>query len=65
MTQRLTVHNAPTPALVIDLPIVERNLARMASYTRQHGLNLHNHVYLKDNDRQFEMVAVDARERLS
>ena len=34
----------PTPAIVIDAAIVERNLARMAAYTREHGLKLRPHT---------------------
>jgi D-serine deaminase-like pyridoxal phosphate-dependent protein len=34
----------PTPALVIDLDIVERNLDRMAGYCRDHGLRLRPHT---------------------
>jgi D-serine deaminase-like pyridoxal phosphate-dependent protein len=33
----------PTPAVLIDLPIVRRNLARMAAYTAKHRLNLRPH----------------------
>jgi D-serine deaminase-like pyridoxal phosphate-dependent protein len=34
----------PTPALVVDLDRLERNLARAADYARQHGLSLRPHV---------------------
>jgi D-serine deaminase-like pyridoxal phosphate-dependent protein len=34
----------PTPALVIDLDILERNVDRMAAYCRQHGLKLRPHT---------------------
>jgi D-serine deaminase-like pyridoxal phosphate-dependent protein len=34
----------PTPALVIDAAIVERNLARMAEYCRAHGVALRPHA---------------------
>jgi D-serine deaminase-like pyridoxal phosphate-dependent protein len=34
----------PTPALTIDLDILERNLQRMADYCRQHGLGLRPHT---------------------
>lgn len=34
----------PTPALVIDLDILARNLDRMANYCRQHGLKLRPHT---------------------
>lgn len=33
-----------TPAILIDLDIMERNLGRMASYTEQHGLRLRPHT---------------------
>ena len=33
-----------TPALVVDLDIMERNLARVAEYTREHGLRLRPHT---------------------
>ena len=34
----------PTPALTIDLDILERNLQRMADYCRRHGLGLRPHT---------------------
>ncbi len=37
-------HEIPTPALVIDAAVVERNLARMADYCRAHGLGLRPHT---------------------
>ena len=33
-----------TPALLIDLDILERNLARVAGYAREHGLRLRPHT---------------------
>lgn len=33
-----------TPALVIDLDVLERNLDRMAAYCREHGLDLRPHT---------------------
>jgi D-serine deaminase-like pyridoxal phosphate-dependent protein len=33
-----------TPAIVVDLDIMERNLARVAGYARQHGLRLRPHT---------------------
>ena len=33
-----------TPALLIDLPIVERNVRQMAEYVRSHGLDLRPHI---------------------
>ena len=40
----MTVHDLDTPALLIDLDIMERNLARMADYARQHQLRLRPHT---------------------
>ena len=34
------VSEIDTPALVVDLDIMERNLARVAGYAREHGLRL-------------------------
>ena len=33
-----------TPALLIDLPTVERNIRKMAEYVRSHGLDLRPHI---------------------
>jgi D-serine deaminase-like pyridoxal phosphate-dependent protein len=33
-----------TPALLIDLPTVERNVRKMAEYVRSHGLDLRPHI---------------------
>jgi D-serine deaminase-like pyridoxal phosphate-dependent protein len=33
-----------TPALVVDLSVMERNLRRVADYTREHGLRLRPHT---------------------
>ena len=38
------VAELPTPALVVDLDRMERNLGRAADYARQHGLALRPHV---------------------
>src|SRR5215475_10883591 len=38
------VSEIDTPALVVDLDIMERNLRRVAEYTRQHGLRLRPHT---------------------
>ena len=38
------VSQIETPALVIDLDIMERNLARAATYAREHGLRLRPHT---------------------
>ncbi|HEX5414007.1 MAG TPA: alanine racemase [Terriglobia bacterium] len=37
-------HELPTPALTIDLDILECNLDRMAAYCRQHGIGLRPHT---------------------
>ena len=34
----------PTPCLVVDAMIVQRNIARMQEYANQHGLNLRPHT---------------------
>jgi D-serine deaminase-like pyridoxal phosphate-dependent protein len=44
MTAPLRVNDLDTPALVIDLDIMERNLRRMAEYTEEHGLRLRPHT---------------------
>lgn len=38
------LHTIATPALVIDRSIVQRNLARLAAYCREHGLGLRPHT---------------------
>jgi len=38
------VSDLDTPALIIDLDVMERNLSRMAEYTRQHDLRLRPHT---------------------
>jgi len=38
------VSEIDTPALVVDLDIMERNLRRVADYTREHGLRLRPHT---------------------
>lgn len=38
------IPSIPTPSIVIDRAIVERNLQRMADYANQHGLNLRPHI---------------------
>jgi D-serine deaminase-like pyridoxal phosphate-dependent protein len=39
-----SVADLETPALLIDLDIMERNLQRVADYTREHGLRLRPHT---------------------
>lgn len=36
--------NVPTPALVIDLPTVERNLRKLTTYARGHDINVRPHT---------------------
>ncbi len=38
------VSEIETPALVVDLDVMERNLRRVADYTREHGLRLRPHT---------------------
>jgi D-serine deaminase-like pyridoxal phosphate-dependent protein len=40
----MNVAEIDTPALVVDLDILERNLARVAGYAREHGLRLRPHT---------------------
>jgi D-serine deaminase-like pyridoxal phosphate-dependent protein len=40
----MTIHDLETPALLVDLDIMERNLARVAGYAREHGLRLRPHT---------------------
>jgi len=40
----MKIHELDTPALLIDLDRVERNLARVADYCRQHKLKLRPHI---------------------
>lgn len=40
----MNIHDLDTPALLIDLDAMERNLSRVADYTRMHGLNLRPHI---------------------
>ena len=39
-----TLASLETPALLVDLDRMERNLARAAAYTKEHGLALRPHV---------------------
>src|ERR1044071_351020 len=38
------VSEIDTPALVVDLDIMERNLRRVAEYSKEHGLRLRPHT---------------------
>ncbi|MBY0372563.1 MAG: alanine racemase [Bryobacteraceae bacterium] len=40
----MTIHDLDTPAILIDLDVMERNLARMAEYARAHHLRLRPHT---------------------
>jgi len=40
----MLISDIDTPALAVDLDIMERNLHRVADYTRQHGLRLRPHT---------------------
>ena len=40
----LKVQQVSTPSLIIDLDVMERNLSRMAEYTRAHGIALRPHT---------------------
>ena len=40
----MQINELDTPAVLIDLDVVERNLRRMADYARQHGLALRPHT---------------------
>jgi len=44
MTDRAGLDGLDTPALVIDLDIMERNLERVAGYAREHDLRLRPHT---------------------
>jgi D-serine deaminase-like pyridoxal phosphate-dependent protein len=41
---RLKIHEVSTPAVVVDLDVMERNLVRMADYCRAHGIALRPHT---------------------
>jgi D-serine deaminase-like pyridoxal phosphate-dependent protein len=40
----MRVHDIDTPALLVDLDAMERNLGRVAEYTQKHGLRLRPHT---------------------
>lgn len=44
MTPGTRVNELETPALLVDLDVMERNLRRVADYTRQHELRLRPHT---------------------
>jgi D-serine deaminase-like pyridoxal phosphate-dependent protein len=44
MTPAPTLAHLPTPAAIVDLDVMEANLARMAGYAARHGLRLRPHV---------------------
>jgi D-serine deaminase-like pyridoxal phosphate-dependent protein len=40
----MKIHEISTPAVVVDLDVVDRNLARMAAYCKNHGIGLRPHT---------------------
>lgn len=44
MSQRFTIHDLPTPALVIDGALARRNIERLASYGAAHKLSIRPHT---------------------
>ncbi len=40
----MKIHDLDTPALVVDLDVMDRNIARMGDYAKQHGLRLRPHT---------------------
>src|SRR6476620_10000449 len=40
----MRIEELDTPALVIDLDVMESNLRRVSDYTKQHGLRLRPHT---------------------
>lgn len=40
----MTIHDLQTPAIVIDVDVMERNLRRVADYAREHQLRLRPHT---------------------
>ena len=40
----MTIDELETPAVLVDLDVMERNLARLASYTRKHSLTIRPHT---------------------
>src|SRR6476661_4980100 len=40
----MLVSELDTPAVIVDLDVMERNLSRMAEYCRNHGLSLRPHA---------------------
>jgi D-serine deaminase-like pyridoxal phosphate-dependent protein len=59
---RIKVYEVSTPAVVVDLDVVERNLARMAQYCDSHGIALRPHTKthktLEAAQRQLELGAI-------
>ncbi len=45
----MTIEELDTPAVLIDLDVVERNIERMARYCREHGLQLRPHTKTHKN----------------
>lgn len=44
MNQRFTIHDVPTPALIIDAAVARRNLKRLAEYGAAHKLFIRPHT---------------------
>ena len=40
----MRVEELDTPAVMVDLDVIERNLARLGAYCRQHGVMLRPHT---------------------
>jgi D-serine deaminase-like pyridoxal phosphate-dependent protein len=40
----MLIHELDTPAVIVDLDVMERNLSRMADYCREHNLRLRPHT---------------------
>ena len=45
----MTIQELDTPAVIIDLDVVERNIKRLAEYCREHGLQLRPHTKTHKN----------------
>lgn len=58
----MRVSEIDTPAVIVDLDVMERNLRRVADYAREHGLNLRPHTKTHKSPelgkRQLELGAV-------
>jgi len=43
-TSRISTKDVPTPALLLDLPVLERNIEAMASWCRESGVSIRPHA---------------------